>query len=428
MTNWYSGSPICTPSRATLMTGRLAVRTGMTNKYGGVSPCDAESGLPFNETTLAEHLRTVGYKSAIIGKWHLGQRTQFLPTKRGFDYYFGVPFSVDMGSVDGGKCPDPDCTNLPLLENENVYQQPANLSTLSSKYAQRATQFIEENQKGPFLLYMAFSHVHVTVPPIKQYAGPDFAGKSIRGKFGDAVEEMDWVTGEIMNKIRDLGLSNNTIVFFTSDNGPWMEERIYGGSEGPFTGLYAINFNYTDTGKASTWEGGVREPALVWWPPYISAGAISHEIVSTMDIFTTSLKLAGVPVPTDRVIDGEDILPVLINDAPTPHDFYFIYRGAVLFAVRHGPYKAHFKTKSGFGNDPVREHNPPLLFNVDVDPAEMFPLPPDQYQDLINAIQAAVNEHNKHVVPGKDQISAHNPKYAICCNPNNGCVCGQELG
>jgi len=142
--------------------------------------------------------------------------------------------------------------------------------------------------------------------------------------------------------------------------------------------------------------------------------------------FTTSLKLAGVPVPSDRVIDGQDILPVLIDNKPTPHEFLFLYRGAVLFAVRHQGFKAHFKTKSGFGSDPVVNHDPPLLFNVEVDPSEEWPLPADQNQDLIQKIKNAVAEHEKNVIPGKDQISAHNMEYAICCDKSNGCVCGQQ--
>jgi len=426
LSNWYAAAPLCTPSRAGLLTGRLPVRTGMTNEYGGVAPCDAEFGLPLNETTIAEHLKKVGYSTSILGKWHLGQRPEYLPTNRGFDSYLGVPYSVDMGCPRGAKCPNSNCPNLPLLENLNVLQQPVNLTILAERYATQATNFVQQNQNNPFFLYMAFNHVHATVPGVDQYAGPNFAGKSLRGPFGDAVEEMDWILGEIMNKVRSLGLINNTIVFFTSDNGPWLEKGpIAGGSEGIFTGTYAhMHFNYTDTGKASTWEGGVRVPAVVWWPPYFDAGALNQETLSSFDIFPTCLKLAGVPIPTDRIFDGYDILPTLINGDKSPHEFYFIYRGATLFAARNGPWKIHLKTKSGFGKDPIIDHNPPLLFNVDDDPSETYALPVDQHQQIVQNILNAIQEHNKHVVPGKDQVKDHNKKYEICCNLSNGCVCG----
>lgn len=425
LTNWYSGSPLCTPSRACLMTGRLAVRTGMTNPLGGVLPCDGEFGLPTNETTLAEHLKAAGYKTGHVGKWHLGQRPQYLPRKRGFDSYFGIPFSVDMGGLVGHPHPT-GCTNLPLFQDDEVIQQPVDLDTLAEKYAKAATSFIEENKKDPFFLYMAFSHVHVTITPVIQYAGPKFRGTSERGPFGDAVEELDWIVGQIMSQLITSGVDKNTIVFFTSDNGPWLEKRTNAGSEGLFTGTYAhTHFGYTDTGKGSTWEGGIREAAIVRWPGKIVPGSLSNQITSTMDIFTTSLVLAGAPVPKDRVIDGKDISEVLFHDGRSPHDFLFLYRGATLFAVRHEGFKVHFKTKSGFGNDPVVDHNPPLLFNVEVDPSEEFPLNTEDYKGLLRLIDEAVAEHKKHVEHGKDQISAHSHIYGVCCNHSNGCVCGQ---
>jgi len=252
--NWYSAYSVCSPSRAALLTGRMPIRSGINE----VLPCNAIGGLPENETTIAELLKTQGYSTAILGKWHLGQRPEYLPTRHGFDYYFGVPFSVDMGCTRGCSnpdypncvpetCPNPSsgCTPLPLMQNETVIHQPLNLTLLSSMYAEEATKWITAHKAENFFLYMAFSHVHVAdhVQSSYQWCGQQFSNASLRGAYGDTVMEMDWVVGQILNTLRQLQLDQNTVVFFTSDNGPWLCEEKYGGSAGLFR-----------EGKFSTWK------------------------------------------------------------------------------------------------------------------------------------------------------------------------------
>jgi len=265
---------------------------------------------------------------------------------------------------------------------------------------------------------MAFSHVHTSNPTMYQYSSAKFNGTSPRGPFGDAAEEMDWVAGQIVDTINDLGLSNNTIVYFTSDNGPWLIRNQSGGSVGLFTGRTA---GYWDVGKGSTWEGGVREPAAVWWPGQIKPHTVSTELVTTMDIFTTSLLLAGVAVPSDRVIDGVDMRPVLFGGKSLVNAV-FLYRNADFYAVRYGSWKAHFQTQSGY-NGYYQYHDPPLLFNVDVDPSEAYPVNTTTQPQLMQEIYAAVAAHNATVVRVKDQLLERNPVYALCCDIERGCFC-----
>jgi len=251
-----------------------------------------------------------------------------------------------------------------------------------------------------------------------------FAGKSPRGPYGDAVEELDWIAGQILQTIRDTEMDERTLVFFTSDNGPWLIERDLGGSCGLFEGRYAReNYGYDDTGKQSTWECGVHMPAIARWPGMIEPG-YSDAVVSSTDILPTALMLAGVAPPT-IILDGMNILPVLVQpDGKSPHDNLFLFRGAELWAVRHGPYKLHLRTKSGYGLDPVRIENPPLLFNVEVDPAESNAIPvKDQYKDLVADILHAVAEYNATIVRVADQLVGHNAEYYPCCDRSNGCYC-----
>jgi arylsulfatase A len=398
LTSWYSGCNVCTGSRASLMTGRQMPRTGLP----GVIGPDCSYGLNLEEITIAEHLKKhANYSTAIVGKWHLGSRKVYLPGNRGFDHYLGIPFSDDMGQGWMSQCPGEDSQHsvhqdsgavsepwssrdmydalglldpkhkqttepvtdegtkwLPLVHQEfnktTILEQPVDLTTLSSKYKDFATKFVEDHKESPFFLYVPFSHVHTTASgttPEKQYSGCDFGNKSIRGPFGDALSELDWMAGQIVQKIRDLDLEEDTLFIFTSDNGPWMVQGLSGGSEGLFTGRFALSDGYWNTGKGSNWEGGIREPAFAYWKGKISPFSRSAEIVSSLDVFPTLSTLAGIPMPKDRPFDGRDMSAVLLtDDGKSQHDFLFFYGTCndepywSVTGVRHGKYKVRMKT------------------------------------------------------------------------------------
>jgi arylsulfatase A len=262
------------------------------------------------------HVHSLSLSLPPQGKWHLGQRPQFLPTQRGFDEYFGLPYSVDMGcplQPHGGGCTDEDllmlhCPPLPLLNQSDIIQQPVDLSTLAPQYAQWGRDFIarHEGDEEPYFLYVPFNHVHVSVQEGRQYASKQFWNSSKQGHFGDALAELDWLTGEVMQAVRGSAHANNTLVFWTSDNGPWLPFEENAGSVGPFRGEYAYEaFGYTDTGKGTTWEGGIRMPFAVWGKG-TCAGCYTSEAVSNMDIFSTALDFAGVQLTSALFPEGHD--------------------------------------------------------------------------------------------------------------------------
>ena len=307
-TDFYSCAAVCTPSRAGLMTGRYAIRVGLPNV---LSP-NSKIGISDNELTLGEAVKARGYATACIGKWHLGDLPQFRPTRHGFDYYFGLLYSNDMKPT-------------PLYRNDEVAEDPAEQSTLTERYTQEAIQFIERSRQQPFLLYLAH-----TMPHVPLHVSERFAGKSEGGKYGDVVECIDWSVGEVFTALDRLGLGENTLVMFTSDNGPWLEQGANGGSAGPLR-----------AGKGTVYEGGVRVPFLARWPDRIPLGTICHEPAAMMDIYATSLALAGAELPTDRPVDGKDILPLMTGKGKSPHDLLVFYLGSELWAARAGRWKIH---------------------------------------------------------------------------------------
>ena len=324
LTSFYA-APVCTPSRASLMTGSYPIRNGLqTGSWHGVLMPGDEHGIHPNEITIAELLQERGYATACIGKWHLGDQPPFLPTRNGFDYYYGLPYSNDM---------NPDAPRnirnhppLPLLRGEKiggekVLREVKDQSFLTGAYTKEAVQFIEEHRDEPFFVYMPHSMVHVPL-----YAGEAFRGKSNNGILGDAIEELDWSVGEVLGKLRELGLDDNTLVIFTSDNGPAR------GSAGPLRGR-----------KGSTYEGGMREPTIAWAPGMVPAGSSYDGVTSTMDLLPTLAALAGAKVPSDRVIDGHDISAILAGETgrESPYEFFYYYRGYELRAVRGGDWKLH---------------------------------------------------------------------------------------
>jgi arylsulfatase A len=388
-TNFYSACSVCTPSRAALLTGRLPIRSGMCSDKHRVLFPDSTGGLPESEITLAEALKTAGYITICIGKWHLGHHPRHLPTRHGFDTYFGIPYSNDMdgkGVKDAFADPKSESWNVPLMKDEEIIERPAIQETLTQRYTEEALKFIQTHKNKPFFLYLAHTFPHVPL-----FRSKDFAGRSLRGLFGDVIEEIDWSTGRILDTLRKLGLDRRTVVIFTSDNGPWLSYRQQGGSAGLLRG-----------GKGSTFEGGMREPTLFYWPGRIEPG-VEMGLGSTLDILPTSCALAGVKLPSDRIMDGFDLSPTLFGKSHSPRQIMFFYRGTRIFAVRKGAYKAHFITRSGYGPDGETLHSPPLLYNLEHDPSEKYDLS-ENHPEIIEDIMAELERHKSTVVPVKNQL------------------------
>ncbi|UCG56871.1 MAG: sulfatase-like hydrolase/transferase [Phycisphaerales bacterium] len=391
-TNFYVGASVCTPSRAALLTGRLPIRSGMCSDRRRVLFPDSAGGLPQDEITIPEALRPQGYATACIGKWHLGHLPQYLPTNNGFDYYFGIPYSNDMDRVGGeGRNafwkPKIEYWNVPLMRNEHIIERPANQNTITKRYTEEAVRFIIKNRHRPFFLYLAHNLPHVPL-----FVSDKFRDKSLRGLYGDVVEEIDSGVGLILKALRRAGLADNTFVVFTSDNGPWLTFNEHGGSAGLLR-----------EGKGCTFEGGMREPTIFWWPRKIKPGLVS-DMGATMDLFTTILTLAGAEVPSDRVIDGLDLSPVMFGAGPSPREVMFYYRGAQLYAARKGPYKAHLITKPAYGKGKAVHHDPPLLYHLGHDPSEKHDIS-EQNPEIIADILQEIVRHLEKLEPGEDQLA-----------------------
>ena len=397
-TNFYAAASVCTPSRAGLLTGRLPVRSGMCSDKSRVLFPNSLHGLPAEEITLAEQLKPAGYATACIGKWHLGHRPEYLPTNNGFDYYYGIPYSNDMDKVTDMEYAEfwqqpedsirPKDFNVPLMRNTEVIEQPAQQKTITQRYTQEAISFIKENKDQPFCVYLAHNLPHVPL-----FASQDFRGTSKRGLYGDVVEEIDHGVGQILATLREEGLADNTIVVFTSDNGPWLSFKTHGGSAGL---LYA--------GKGTTWEGGMREPCIFWSPDKIQP-AIITDLGSTLDLFTTFSQLAGVSLPNDRVMDGVDLSGTLLRQEASPRENMLYYRGPTLYAARLGDYKAHFVTQGEYGMFGKKKVlDSPLLYNLSQDPGEQFDVAAE-HPEVLQQINQMIKEHRANLVVGKDQLA-----------------------
>jgi arylsulfatase A len=340
-TQFYSANPVCSPSRAALLTGRYPTRTGVPRV---LFPTDT-TGLSLSETTMAQTLKGAGYQTMCIGKWHLGHLPQYLPTSRGFDEYFGIPYSNDM-------------TPRPLLHNAEKVEEPANLETLTPRYTEHAVKFIERSKGSPFFLYMPHTFPHIPLA-----ASPRFRGKSPLGLYGDVVEELDWSVGEVLAALRRTGAASNTLVMFSSDNGPW-----YQGSPGRLRGR-----------KGSTYEGGVREPFLAYFPGKIPKGLVCSGVAGTVDILPTVAKLTGASAP-QAPLDGVDIWPLLTGLAPSlEREALLYFDNWNLQCARWGKWKLHFARYNSMAYNPAPRVgrinlplHPPELYDLQNDPEESY--------------------------------------------------------
>jgi arylsulfatase A len=395
-TNFYV-QPVCSPSRAALLTGRLPVRSGMFGEPNGAAPKvlrdNAAQGLPLEEVTIAELLAAGGYSTGMVGKWHLGQLPQFLPTHQGFGSWFGLPYSHDMQMTvprdDGYRtaayyAPKPEYWDVPLMRGETVIERPVDHRTLTKRYTEEAVRFIGANRTRPFFLYFAHSMPHI--PLARSEA---FVGHSDAGIYGDVIEEIDWSVGQVLDALRTAGVDGRTLVVFTSDNGPWLPFGAHGGSAGVLR-----------DGKGTTWEGGVRTPAIFWWPGTIRPGVITG-IGSELDLLPTAAALAGVKPPAGRVIDGVDLSRTLTGAAPSPRHELFYYWDSELRAIRKDRYKAHFITSGAYGEgEPRTVHAPPLLFDLASDPGERLDVAAD-HADIVAELVRTADAHRRSVTPAK---------------------------
>ena len=324
-TDFYSASPVCSPSRAALLTGSHPLRVGIPTVLfppkNGVEREMTLTGLNPQEETLPELLKAVGYKTACVGKWHLGHGPQFMPLQHGFDEFFGLPYSNDMWPLKTKAYPD-----LPLLNGTDTVEILTDQSLLTTQYTEYAIEFIKRNKNNPFFIYLPHSMPHIPL-----YVSNKFKGKSEKGIYGDVIMEIDWSVGEIMKTLKKQKLSENTIVIFTSDNGPWLAFGEHGGTANPLR-----------EGKFETFDGGVRVPCVISWPDKIPGGSICSEMASTMDLLPTLVNIASGRLPKNK-IDGKDIQALLYGeaDAKTPHEALYFYRGKELFAMRTPEWKFH---------------------------------------------------------------------------------------
>jgi len=348
LTSFYSSANVCTPSRAGILTGRFAIRAGLAWKV--LAPNDSR-GLPAEETTISSQMKEAGYKTAAIGKWHLGDQPEFHPFRHGFDHFFGVKYSNDM---------------LPfaLFDGEEEIEVPVDQSTLTARYTANAVDFIKKNADNPFFLYLPH-----TFPHIPLHVSDKSAGRSAASLYGDVVEEIDWSTGEIIATLRELGILDNTLVVFTSDNGPWFE-----GSTGAARGR-----------KGSPWGGGYRVPLIASWPGHIPAATVSGEMGMNIDLLPTITEAAQIDLPEDHELDGRSLLPVLSGKGETSHEYLFFFNNEDVVAIRdrkwklvtHGYYRKLYIAFDRAG--PKHGHPGPyfLLFDMEDPEPERYSLARD---------------------------------------------------
>lgn len=347
-TDFHVASPVCTPSRAALLTGRYPARLGL---HRGVLFPNSQNGLEPEEVTIAEVLKQAGYRTACVGKWHLGHRDPYLPTSQGFDSYYGIPYSNDMSLAPDLKLAD-DLTlkegftrekveeiqakkqrtanKVPLMRGNEVIEFPCDQTTITRRFTDEVIQVIEQDAPKPFFVYLAHSMPHIPL-----FVSEEYQGTSDAGLYGDVIEEIDGNVGRILEALKKSGKDDNTLVVFTTDNGPWLVMKDKGGAAKPLR-----------NGKGSTFEGGQRVPTVMRWPGKIPAGTTCDQLALTMDLLPTFAAITGQPLPAGREIDGANILPLMLGKegAQTPHEFFLHYSmQGKLSAIRAGDWKLHFE-------------------------------------------------------------------------------------
>jgi arylsulfatase A-like enzyme len=336
--SFYTASPVCSPARAALLTGCYPPRIGFGSFHGlPVLFPGMDIGLPPTEVSIAKVLADAGYATQAVGKWHCGDQAHFQPTNHGFDHYFGLPYSNDMGRQANRPDILPEMPPLPLIVDGEVVEQQPDQASLTDRYVAEALRFMRNTRDRPFFLYLAHMYVHVPI-----YVQKRFADASDNGAYGAAVESIDWATSVLLDELDAQGIAENTIVIFTSDNGslgdnppPWGSPEPLGGSNDPLRGT-----------KGTTWEGGQRVPGIVRWPARIGAGRVSNEITTAMDLLPTLAAVCGADLANDRVIDGRDVGGLWFDDgAVSPHDVFLYYWMNDLEAVRAGRWKLHFSKR-----------------------------------------------------------------------------------
>jgi len=366
LTDFYMASPVCSASRAAMMTGCYPQRIGF-ELPSVLFPGDAV-GLSPEETTIAKLLKGGGYATKIVGKWHCGDQPEFLPTRHGFDSYFGIPYSNDMGWQSNRKDRDRFCP-LPLMRDETVIQEQPDQRGITERYTDEALQFIHANQEQPFFLYLAHLYVHVPLFVPKQ-----FLEKSQNGAYGGAVECIDWSVGTIVDRLKQLGLYENTLIIFTSDNGS--RARDEGGSNSPLRGT-----------KFTTWEGGQRVPCILHWPGRIAPGTCSDGLVRSVDLLPTLCAFAGVEERPEKKIDGIDHSAQLLGESSVfPNDTMYYYLNRRLEAIRVGDWKLHFIKGLHKDFEAVKE-----LYNLREDVGETHNVY-DEQPEIVARLEAVAEE------------------------------------
>lgn len=362
-TDFYTTVPVCSPSRAGLMTGRYPIRMG----FNRVLFPKSSDGIDASEKTIAESLKELGYATGCVGKWHLGHLPQYLPTRHGFDYYYGIPYSNDM-------------VPTPLMRNEETIEEPANQDLLTQRYAEEAVKFIERSKDKPFFLYLPHSMPHVPI-----HCSKKFRGTSQGGLYGDVIEEIDWSVGQVLDALKRMGLDKDTLVVFSSDNGPWLVKGKDGGSAGPLR-----------NGKGTTFEGGVREPGIFWWPGRLQAGRVEHTPAINLDLLPTFVSLAGGVPKTAQPLDGKDISGLLLGNGKRDGEEFFFCMGGKLESIRSGKwkYKRPFQGKV-YGEDATHGA---LLFDLEFDMGEKDNLA-DKHPDIVRSLEEKIKAFERSLEP-----------------------------
>ncbi len=383
LTSYYSAQAVCSASRAGILTGCYPNRIGI---HGALGPGN-NHGINASETTLAEMLKAIGYKTAIYGKWHLGHHPKFLPTRHGFDEWFGIPYSNDMWPYHPQQGTVHNFPDLPLFQNETIIDTLIEQSQLTTQITEHSVDFINRNAKNPFFLYVPHPQPHVPL-----FVSDKFKGKSDRGLYGDVIMEIDWSVGQILDALKKNGLEENTMVIFTSDNGPWLSYGNHAGSAHPLR-----------EGKGTAWEGGQREPFIIKYPNGLEGGKVLDTPIMAIDILPTIAEITNAELP-EKVLDGKSAWKVLTGKTQeSPQEAYFFYyRVNELFGVRYGKWKLYFphRYRTMDGQEPGKDGLPGDYRMVDMETLELYDLEndisetvnmADEYPEVVEKIKLLAN-------------------------------------